>query len=181
MAESMNYVVLADSVSESSSDIWIWDRNGNIANKWNGRLEPGHIDEVHIVSEDPLILVTEMYDAVNMICHLINTEQDTAIYLNCDYGLWGVTRENQIVMSSRGFYGFGGTYTVLQLFNMDGGHVRDVGLNALTDVPFDLVMEWEEKYPKAKVSDFQKVIESHPGAGYDELRRIGDVELQAIR
>ena len=185
-AESDDYVILSDSIGCDSvgrtlSEVWFWDKKQLTGSKWEGNVL-GKIDKATILSVSPLIVFTEEYYNPGFNCSIINTEKDSLISFSCDEGLLCTTLdEGLIVVGNKGFYGFGGTYTILVVMNLEGKVIQEIPLNAQTDVPFDIEMEWEEKYPNAKISDFQRVVEEHPDADDDELRELDKTKLAVFQ
>ena len=184
--ESNEYVIFSDSIGcdslgRTQSEVWLWDKKQQTESKWGGYISC-RIDRATIISVSPLIVFTEEYYNPGYNCSIINTEKDSLISFSCDEGLLCTTPdEGLIVVGNKGFYGFGGTYTILVVMNHEGKVIQEIPLKAKTDVPIDIEREWEEKYPNAKISDFQRVVENHPGADEDEIRRFGDIELGAYK
>ena len=185
-AESDGYVILSDSIGcdslgRTQSEVWIWNKKQQSGCKWDGD-KLGRIDKATILSVSPLIVFTEEYYNPGFTCCIVNTQKDSLISFSCDEGLLCTTQdEGLIIVGNKGFYGFGGTYTILVIMNHEGKVLKEIPLNAQTDVPFDVEREWEEKYPNAKITDFQRVVEEHPDADDDELRELGKAELTVFQ
>ena len=131
--ESFGYVILSDSVECDSvgrpqSEMWIWDKCQHVGRKWNGE-SVGRIDRARIISESPLIVITEEYYNPGYNCSIINTETGSVTGWSCDEGVLCVTPdEGLIIVGNKGFYESGGTYTILVIMDHNGNILNRIPL-----------------------------------------------------
>ena len=78
--------------------------------------------------------------------------------------------EDLLITESVAQYGFGGTYSILKVYDMKGHLVRTVPLNQQTDIPFELYQEaLDHDEWNVKIEDLQRLVEDNPGKSAEEL------------
>ena len=79
-------------------------------------------------------------------------------------------REDLLITESVAHYGFGGTYSILKVYDLQGHLVRTVPLNQQTDIPFVLYQETlDHDEWNVKIEDLQRLVEDNPCMSAEEL------------
>ena len=78
--------------------------------------------------------------------------------------------EDLLFTESVAQYGFGGTYSILKVYGLQGHLVRTVPLNQQTDIPYEFYQEvLNHNDWNVKIEDLQRLVENNPGMSAEEL------------
>ena len=126
--------------------------------------------DAEILSVKPLLLAAwGSADGVNIDTYILS-EGDSAICLPYARFMGYSLHEDLFITESVAQYGFGGTYSMLKVYDLQGNLIRTVPLNQQTDIPFELYQEaLDHDEWNVKIEDLQRLVEDNPGMSAEEL------------
>lgn len=126
--------------------------------------------DAEILSFEPLLLAAwGSADGVNIDTYILS-ESDSVICLPYVRFMGYSLHEDLLITESVAQYGFGGTYSILKVYDLQGHLVRTVPLNQQTDIPYEFYQEvLNHNDWNVKIEDLQRLVENNPGMSAEEL------------
>lgn len=159
-------------VSTIGEDVAVWCKSDTIKSIWP-KDSISSIYSAKIISwpDAPLrIVVDGCPDQRNVWTYIISEKSDSAILLSTNAGLLGYTPEEDLIIAqSYDYYGFGGRYNVLKVFDSEGNLKQSLPINQKTDIPSDLFLASLEYDWDVNIEKLQKLVIDNPTATSEQL------------
>jgi len=161
-------------VSTTGEDIAVWCKGDTIKSYWpKDSIASIYSAKIISWSDKPLqIVVDGCPDQRNVWTYIVSEESDSVILLPTNAGFLGKSIEEDLLIGqSYEYYGQGGRYNVLKVFDMEGNMMQQIPINQRVNIPFDLYNAIEYDYDFKNV-DLEKLVKENPQLSTEELIEI---------
>lgn len=162
-------------VSTIGEDVAVWCKSDTIKSIWP-KDSISSIYSAKIISwpDAPLrIVVDGCLDQRNVWTYIISEDSDSAILLPTNAGFLGYTAEEDLIIAqSYDYYGFGGRYNVLKVFDSYGNLMHTIPINRKTDVSYELFLAALEFDWYVNIEQLQKLVIDNPTVTTERLIEI---------
>lgn len=162
-------------VSTIGEDVAVWYKSDTIKSIWP-KDTISSIYSANIISwpDEPLrIVVDGCLDQRNVWTYIISEDSDSAILLPTNAGFLGYTAEEDLIIAqSYDYYGFGGRYNVLKVFDSYGNLMHTIPINRKTDVSYELFLAALEFDWYVNIEQLQKLVIDNPTVTTERLIEI---------
>jgi len=109
--------------------------------------------------------------------YLVTEASDSATLLPSTWGYLGLTHDyDHIIAQSFKYYSDGGTYSIIDIYDLDGNLVKSIPLNTRPIIPSELYHtfedeDWFENWG-VTLTDIEELVEENPSASAKQLIKI---------